>query len=124
MTICLAQSQGLETNQKRKSGPFIYWARIVCLVASAVFSVVTSLTSEILSLLLSSDARCTTFSRICLCISVAYSDFPSTGLSLLVSSTGLLYSTQLWGARCEKPIEASVSNQELCYQSRLPFKCM
>lgn len=92
--MCLAQSQGLETNQKRKSGPFIYWARIVCLVSpTAVFSIVSSLTSEILSLLLSSDAKCTAFARICLCISVAYSDFPSMGLSLLVSSTGLLYST-------------------------------
>lgn len=87
--MCLAQSQGLETNQKRKSGPFIYWARIVCLVSpTAVFSIVSSLTSD-----LSSDAKCTAFARICLCISVAYSDFPSMGLSLLVSSTGLLYST-------------------------------
>lgn len=97
--MCLAQSQGLETNQKRKSGPFIYWARIMCLVSSDVFSIVSSLTSEILSLLLSSDAKCTAFARIYLCISIAYSDFPSMGLLLLVSSTGLLYSPQLWGCK-------------------------
>lgn len=57
--MCLAQSQGLETNQKRRSGPFIYWARIVsCRISCLLHSQFTDQWDSLSSAFLRCQVHC------------------------------------------------------------------